>query len=456
MWSRAVRRLSPRNGPGQLGFVAPRQPCACGMSVPNLPSAVDSQRGIEEIRCRSWGLFSRRRAFSTAIPRGGGQDVYQDYVDLHEQLEQLGAERERRKSEEMYQAWQRTEEDGSLSSNKSQGVAVVKTLVKQTRKDLKQSQEEEKSLRARRQEKLQAAALDHNHPDALVQLGNQALRKAGSEKLLEGARQTIDQCLDLYQRAGAHGSKEGWFNHGHLLWTGYPDQTEASSYDTTTTNDVVLTPSQTLAMESFDQAIRLGDSDSMYFVGVQLLSMVESDEELPEDDGRFYDMSKGFQLIQQAVALQHAGALYYEALLYLNGHVGLGLAPCPPTDFQIKLNTAIEAGSDDALFLRGHSLYHGDNGYPRDFSGALSDFLRAADSGHADAAVSAGAMLHAGRDGVPHDRKQAFELYQHAGELGSLEGWRNVAACYATGEGVAQSSAMAKYIVKTMKLTKEG
>jgi TPR repeat protein len=207
-------------------------------------------------------------------------------------------------------------------------------------------------------------------------------------------------------------------------------------------------------MESFDKAIRLGDSDAMYFVGVQLLSTVESDEELPENDGRVNGMSKGLQLIEEAVALQHAGALYYEALLHLNGHAGLSLAPCSPTDFRRKLNTAVEAGSDDALFLRGHCFYHGDNGYPRDPQGALGDFLRAADSSHADAAVSAGAMLHAG-NGVPRDQKKAFELYQHAGELGSVEGWRNVAACYATGEGVAQSSEMAKHITKTMKFTEE-
>jgi TPR repeat protein len=83
---------------------------------------------------------------------------------------------------------------------------------------------------------------------------------------------------------------------------------------------------------------------------------------------------------------------------------------------------------------------------------ALQDFLADAEGGHADAAVSAGAtMLYWGFGQiVPRNQERAFQLYQEAGELGSKEGWRNVVACYARGEGVPQSSASAKYIAKTM------
>ena len=58
-------------------------------------------------------------------------------------------------------------------------------------------------------------------------------------------------------------------------------------------------------------------------------------------------------------------------------------------------------------------------------------------------------MLHAGI-GVPKDQERAFELYQTAGELGSIEGWKNVVACYLTGEGVPQSLETARYISETM------
>ena len=69
--------------------------------------------------------------------------------------------------------------------------------------------------------------------------------------------------------------------------------------------------------------------------------------------------------------------------------------------------------------------------------------------------MSAGAMLHRGvgsdDDGraiIKCDQQQAFELYQRAGELGSVEGWRNVVARYAMGEGVPKSLETSKYIAK--------
>jgi TPR repeat protein len=58
-------------------------------------------------------------------------------------------------------------------------------------------------------------------------------------------------------------------------------------------------------------------------------------------------------------------------------------------------------------------------------------------------------MLHGGL-GVPKDQRKAFEFYQMAGELGSKDGWKNVVACYTTGEGVAKSAQSAQYIVETM------
>lgn len=71
--------------------------------------------------------------------------------------------------------------------------------------------------------------------------------------------------------------------------------------------------------------------------------------------------------------------------------------------------------------------------------------------------VSAGAMLHSGirsEDGtsyiVERDQQRAFDLYQQAGELGSLEGWRNVVHCYATGQGVPRCLETAKHIAQTM------
>jgi hypothetical protein len=154
-------------------------------------------------------------------------------------------------------------------------------------------------------------------------------------------------------------------------------------------------------------------------------------------------------MVERAASEGHSGALYYLALLYLNGEPSIGLSPCKEVEFMEHLNRAVDAGSVDAMFTRGHSYYHGTEGYPQSYQRALDDFLRAADEGHADSAVSAGAMLHGGI-GVSRNQEKAFELYQAAGEMGSIEGWKNVVACYTTGEGVPMSLETAKYIADTM------
>jgi len=114
-------------------------------------------------------------------------------------------------------------------------------------------------------------------------------------------------------------------------------------------------------------------------------------------------------------------------------------------------------GNPDSLFLRGHCRYFGTDGFDKDASAAMMDFMAAAENGHVDAMVSAGALLHRGvmsDDGkkiiIERDQRRAFELYQRAGELGSIEGWRNVVSCYATGEGVPMCMDTAKYIANTM------
>ena len=151
------------------------------------------------------------------------------------------------------------------------------------------------------------------------------------------------------------------------------------------------------------------------------------------------------------ISLGHGGALYYLALLHLNGEPQLGITSSI-NEFVRYLDEAVEAGNADALFTRGHCHYHGSDGYQQDYLKALKDFLRAAYEGHhADAAVSAGAILHTGIDGIIlRDQEKAFELYQNAGEWGSREGWQNVVACYISGEGVPQSLEIAEYIAETM------
>ena len=132
-------------------------------------------------------------------------------------------------------------------------------------------------------------------------------------------------------------------------------------------------------------------------------------------------------------------------------------------DFCNYLTKAANMGNPDSLFLRGHCRYFGTDGHDRDAQAAMEDFLAAAEGGNVDAMVSAGAVLHRGvrsDDGrtivVERDQRRAFELYQRAGELGSVEGWRNVVSCYAHGQGVPKCMDTAKHIANTMLREDDG
>lgn len=432
-----------------------------------------------------WFTSTKSRHFSESTSsssetKNHGLEAYQEYQNVKAKLQEYKAEKERVKSEKMYEAWQRSNDKQAQHDNNdeaavekkkpkkknsiSSGVAVVRTLVKQTRKDKETDQAEENKWREQAQGLLEKAALEFEYPLALVQLGNQELEQAqrdfgnisetnsNSQMEVAAAKEKLDRALDLYRKGGQGGAPEGYFNLGNLLWTGYPDQTEADY-----TGDEILLPfDQKASVEAFRQAMGLGDADAMYFLGVHLLSPEEEDDDddgdgsHPITDDQIDGMRSGLEYIERAGSAGHGGALYYLALLHLNGHAALCIPACSPPDFVKYLDAAVEAEDSDALFLRGHSLYQGDSGYTLDYGKALDDFLRASDAGNADAAVSAGAILHRGHPGVPQNQSKAFELYQHAGELGNIEGWRNVVACYLTGEGVPRSKDIAKYIAETM------
>lgn len=418
-----------------------------------------------------------------------GPEAFQRYMDLCESLQEIRREKEKLKSEKMYQAWQKAsskDESGSSPQHPEKeekkqkkkksvaaGVAVVQTLAKQTRQERQQQQrqgQEEAELQAQATRMLQTAALEFDHPEAALVLGNQLVERVQQQQQQEEAEENnhgytskkddgdeplpirlLKQALDLYQRAGELGLEEGWYNRGQLLWTGYPDQT--SNHEELVEDDafpIFLPADHDAAMTCFWKAIDLGDADAMYFVGAKLLSS-DDDDVSTLDEQHVADLAIGHELLERAGGMDHPGALYYLALFHLNGHQALSVPACSPEQFVERLDAAVAAGNADAFFLRGHCFYHGENGYTQDYRKAVEDFLKATDGGNADAAVSAAAMLHSGGFfGVPKNQSKAFELYQYAGELGNLEGWRNVVSCYARGEGVPRSLELADYIAKTM------
>lgn len=350
-------------------------------------------------------------------------ETYQRALEASKEAKEFERHLEEKRNRQQFETWERSQER-QLRKPASAGVAVIKTIAKQTRTIDKDSDRVE-VLKLTARTLLEEAALKYKHPIALVRLGNDII-----EKEKDGI--AVEKALEYYRQAGEEGSSEGWFNLGHFLWN-RADEIPAKNFQSLNAIS---------SMEAFWKAIELEDADAMYFVGVQYMSEEES------SNGNKY--REGLELITTAAQEKgHNGALYYLSLFYYNGFPELQIAPSSTTDFIQRLDAAAEAGNADALFLRGHNFYHGDDGRKQDYTQALDNFLLAADAGHADAAVSAGAMLHKGV-GREMDQQKAFQLYQLGGELGSIEGWRNVVACYALGEGVAHSKSTAEYIANTM------
>ena len=247
--------------------------------------------------------------------------------------------------------------------------------------NLKNELEETNQLSERAVSLLEQAALQHGHPMALVQLGNMALERAANFSETNEQKDEIEKSMGYFQRAGEAGSTIGWFNLGQLFWTGFPpmqlDGDKGAATNGNTNEDQVVRQNRQEAVGYFMKAIDQGDLDAMYLVGVHRLTEGNGDE-----------MLQGLSLLEQAAIGGHGGALYYISLLHLNGNQSLDIQPCSKEEFVERLNRAVQADNLDATFTRGHSYFHGTDGYTQNYKRALKDFLAAAENGHADAAVS--------------------------------------------------------------------
>merc|ERR1711862_146101 len=102
---------------------------------------------------------------------------------------------------------------------------------------------------------------------------------------------------------------------------------------------------------------------------------------------------EGLYYIEKAAeSYNHDGALYYLTLYYYNGNTLLDIPKCSTQEYKKRLHNACDAGSPDALYLRGHEYLNGNNGYDKNPKKALQDFLKAGkEYNHEDALLSAGA-----------------------------------------------------------------
>ncbi|CBJ48465.1 conserved unknown protein [Ectocarpus siliculosus] len=192
----------------------------------------------------------------------------------------------------------------------------------------------------------------------------------------------------------------------------------------------------TRARELYDEALQAGSSAAAYFLGQRFHV---GDEDL----GIAPDGVRALKFLRQASEKGHAEATFYLAQAHRSGCPEMGLSQDLGV-FGELVQQAAAAGSADALFALGSAFFHGEDGFARDPRAAFRCYSSAADDGHADASYCLGVMQYA-----MGDAEEAFRRYQTAAEAGNVLAWRNLAAMYALGEGVARSEQMAKNILAT-------
>ena len=390
-------------------------------------------------------------------PQQAGEDYYQQYVLVWNEWEKFKEEQERTKSEKMFEAWKRAQppppdestvmnDDDNCSNhnhnnnnrNKNAGgVSVVRTLAREVSKN--RALDPLQKLEQRATNLLQIAGVKYKHPKALIELANIELERLGQTASLNQqndvslnhawVRDNVQPCLRYYEIAGDAGLSEGYYNLAHIYWDGV---------------HALIEPDRDIAMNYMLKAIHLGDIDAMYFVGLHRLGH--------RNEYRLDQLQKALQWVEHAAERQHGGALQCLAVLYQRGCKELSIPPCSDDEFQRRLSLAIEHDDNgNAYWLRALSYSEGSHGYPKDIALWFNDIVQAAELGHGNACLNAGvALFHGFRGQVEQDQARAFQYYQRAGELGIIEGWRNVVDCYATGQGVKQNIEMAKYIGETM------
>jgi TPR repeat protein len=328
------------------------------------------------------------------------EETYQRALQRLKMAQQMTQSRQDEHNRQLFEAWQSAESSQKAIKG---GVAVVKTIAKQSRMKHNSSPRQDEDEFYQQAQDLLEQAGNLGHGKALLRLGHES--------------KSAEQACDYFRRSGL---AEGWFHVGALLWD---------------------TDQKKEALEALNKAIELGDANALYFMGVHYLDTTAT----TQDESLRSKHEQGIDYITKAAGQGHSGATYYLALFYLQGSPLLGIPPCSTPEYAKRLDQAVEAGSADALFVRAHDYFHGVDGRVTSHTHALQDYEQAAALGHAEAAVSAGVLhYHNG------NHRRAFEFYQLGGELGSLEGWRNVVACYREGHGVPQSHDMADYIAKTL------
>jgi TPR repeat protein len=404
---------------------------------------------------------TRRRsstATTTTNHNNRGEKLYQQYLLDADKLKDLKRDRDHQEFEKSFEEWK----------SRQYGTEF---MLEETRKRFgsKPSQQHDPypALRDHVDQLLKTCALDYQYPVALVQYANgelQSIRDAIRDASLSTSdvvdestdeyltsqydveertvvtpqevtvvvplatqKAKVEECFEYYRTAGELGLSGAYYTLGRVLWDGM---------------DGIMEPNHEEALKILDKAMQLGDMDAMFFVGVDRLGH--------DDEYRTDELQTALEWIERAGRKGHGGALHYLTMLHLNGYPQLEIFPCPRNEFHRRLTKAIQYDeSGEAHFFRGCCYQSGESFHPKDIISSLKDFLKASELGHAGACVNAGNILLNGVPGfIDAKRYRSFQLYQQAGELGSIEGWMRVVGCYATGYGVDKCLDRALYLAE--------
>jgi len=166
--------------------------------APERRRSVDSRRAFHRLSdCRGTRVVPKRapfciRTFSVESRNNlhdeddhiTGVECYQHALDALEKAKRQQEESKQQKSAEQFEAWKKAQEKSSSSTSLKEGVAVVRTIARQARRDRKkQRTNNEQDWKDDAKRWMEAAAFQHGHAKAQVRLGNDALEEANEMAL---------------------------------------------------------------------------------------------------------------------------------------------------------------------------------------------------------------------------------------------------------------------------------
>lgn len=171
------------------------------------------------------------------------------------------------------------------------------------------------------------------------------------------------------------------------------------------------------------------DIDAMFWLGYYYITGSNGLFNIQQEEGELY-------LNKASTCGSGKASFYLAMMLDSNDQKHLQL-----------LELAVKQGDSDAMFYFARSLLDESNDNILNDK-AIQLLQQASDLAHAEATHTLAVIYYRGMCRQKTDKVRAFQYYCLAGEYGSLESWRSVAAMYYIGDGIPKSIESAKSIMQ--------